>query len=74
MIMWLIYHYCTYLFFYLTILFVFFILIRKGLHIRPSPSCTPISDLSIPAIKLPSTSTSEEMEATIITTSKLNPI
>ena len=61
-------------YFHLTLSFVFFILIKRGLHISPSPSLTPISDLSIPAMNLPSTFTSEEMETTIITTSELNPI
>lgn len=66
--MWLI-SYCT----YLTLSFLFFILFRRGLHrhVRSSSSLTPISDLSISSINLPSTS--EEMETSIITTSELNP-
>ena len=60
---------------YLAFSFLFFILFRRGLHrhVKSSSSLTPISDLSIPAINLPST-TSEEMETNIITTSELSPM
>ena len=68
--MWLISDYA-----YLAFSFLLFILFRRGLHqhVKSSSSLTPISDLSICAMNLPST-TPEEMETSIITTSELNPM